>query len=242
MDNKVKQAPNDENIGNPSNSKRKLILGLAAAPVAATLPTRFAWGRGNNCSISGLLSGNLSNQPDYQCRTANGKSPGFWKTHAGCWPVAVLIGKIKAPDGVNVVRQLSISDSPNLKCAYLQNGTANTNGKLLGNWQDYTYSDGISLSTLLSNASGQIVAGYNNTLIDYLANGPGFPKHVAAAMLSAHHPNTNYPYTPKEVADAVIYALNAGDEKVAKLTEILKQLQDGLGSADAPHLVTRVSC
>jgi hypothetical protein len=57
-------------------SRRKFTrAGLIAAPVIMTLASRPALGY-YNCTLSGLLSGNLSNPNTGTCF---GKSPGFWK-------------------------------------------------------------------------------------------------------------------------------------------------------------------
>lgn len=63
-------------------ARRRFLKGAAAsAPVILTLTARPAWAV--NCTLSGQLSGNLSNPLD-QCG-GEGCSPGYWKTHMERW-------------------------------------------------------------------------------------------------------------------------------------------------------------
>jgi len=74
-------------------SRRKFAkTGLIAAPVIMSLNSRSALGAGYSCTISGLLSGNLSN-PGYD-DLCGGNTPGYWKNH---YPF---------PGGVNEGQQL----------------------------------------------------------------------------------------------------------------------------------------
>lgn len=61
---------------NKSESRRKFIKGAAAVtPVILTVANRPVWAR--NCSLSGQLSGNLSDQDGIPC-TGEGCSSTFW--------------------------------------------------------------------------------------------------------------------------------------------------------------------
>lgn len=203
-------------------SKRRLIQGIAVTPLIASLPARNSWGASSACSISGMLSGNLSrNIEDYQCSSATGKSPGFWKTHPGCWPADVDQGAIFTD--TNLTAEVG--------CAEMK-----TNGKMPGNANNYHYPECESLSSLLAKA-GQIIPGYNESVMDYLRGSSGYPKHLSAALLSAFHPSTNYPYTAEEIASAALFAEE--QDKTTLLKNIIKNLQDGAGNADAPALVVR---
>lgn len=63
-----------EQVADPSR-RRFARAGVVAAPVIMTLASRPALGY-YNCSLSGVLSGNLSNpNQNYVCA---GKTPGFW--------------------------------------------------------------------------------------------------------------------------------------------------------------------
>jgi len=70
---------------NHPDSRRKLLqAGLAAAPLVATIASRPAWAVTDKCSISGNMSGNVSNADTEIeiCREdiplGEGLSPGYW--------------------------------------------------------------------------------------------------------------------------------------------------------------------
>ena len=65
-----------KNQGDQSQSRRKFIKGAAAAtPVLLSVASRPVWAR--NCSLSGQLSGNLSDQDGVPCQ-GEGCTIGFW--------------------------------------------------------------------------------------------------------------------------------------------------------------------
>jgi hypothetical protein len=83
---------NESNNTNENNlhnglSRRNLVRGLAAAPVVLSVASRPVWGQGP-CSISGLLSGNLSRAPgSYECTTGGqAQSAEFWFANRTLWP------------------------------------------------------------------------------------------------------------------------------------------------------------
>lgn len=61
--------------------RRILAGGLAGAPLILTLSSRSAFA--SHCSVSGMMSGNLSSPTDIVC---TGRTPGYWKAHAAQWP------------------------------------------------------------------------------------------------------------------------------------------------------------
>jgi len=67
-----------------SNSRRRLLKNaVMAAPVILTVASRPVWAR--NCTLSGQLSGNLSDQDiDSDCG-GEGCTPGYWKNHPQSW-------------------------------------------------------------------------------------------------------------------------------------------------------------
>ena len=89
MANQTKDVANESNplpvkgsaakaTGEPDSSKRRLIKGVAkAAPVVMAVSSKPALA--NFCTVSGFLSGNLSNHDDqHYC---GGRSPGYWMNH-----------------------------------------------------------------------------------------------------------------------------------------------------------------
>lgn len=69
---------------NPKISRRRFTKAGAVAPFVLTLGSRSVWG-GANCSLSGTMSGNLSNH-QHDATPGYGCSPGFWKNHPAAWP------------------------------------------------------------------------------------------------------------------------------------------------------------
>jgi hypothetical protein len=68
-------------VSAPSDPSRRRLAGAALGAAVFTLSSRPVWA--NQCSISGMMSGNLS-QPTASCM---GCSPGYWKQkqHLGSW-------------------------------------------------------------------------------------------------------------------------------------------------------------
>lgn len=73
--------------GKAQAGRRRFVKGaVGAAPVIMTLASRPVWGA-RNCTYSGQLSGNLSDQDEQPCG-GEGCSPGYWKTHPDRWSPA----------------------------------------------------------------------------------------------------------------------------------------------------------
>lgn len=69
--------------GQTSSTRRRLLKGaVSSAPVIFTVASRPVWAR--NCSLSGQLSGNLSDQDGTTC-AGEGCTPGYWKNHPTSW-------------------------------------------------------------------------------------------------------------------------------------------------------------
>jgi len=65
-----------------SKDRRRFIKRtIATAPFILTVASRPAWAC--NCTLSGQLSGNLSDQDG--CCEGQGCSPGYWKNHTDMW-------------------------------------------------------------------------------------------------------------------------------------------------------------
>ncbi|GMM71823.1 hypothetical protein MTsDn5_17750 [Alteromonas gracilis] len=78
----MKHSNVDKDIRKDMNSRRQFITKAAAGGVVAALASKTAWAGGSSatgCSVSGNLSGNLSQARD--CSTANveGRSPRTWR-------------------------------------------------------------------------------------------------------------------------------------------------------------------
>ena len=70
-----------ENNGADLSRRKFSKTGLLVAPAIYTLASKPAFG--NHCSISGHLSGNLSQPNDHVC---GGCTPGYWGQHPRMWP------------------------------------------------------------------------------------------------------------------------------------------------------------
>jgi hypothetical protein len=69
-------------VKNQSNSRRQFIFKASAGAAIATLASKTAWasGGGTGCSVSGNLSGNLSQARDCSNDSIQGRSPNEWAT------------------------------------------------------------------------------------------------------------------------------------------------------------------
>lgn len=75
----------EENARRLQSRRRFVKAGVVATPVLMSLTSRPVWGN-TLCSLSGLMSGNVSRQPeDYECSGGYGCTPGFWKTKPDLW-------------------------------------------------------------------------------------------------------------------------------------------------------------
>jgi len=69
--------------GDTDQTRRTLTKAALTLPITASLAPRAAFG----CSVSGFLSGNVSeNHGPHTCE-GNGCTPGFWKNNVEAWPL-----------------------------------------------------------------------------------------------------------------------------------------------------------
>lgn len=93
-----------ETNSSPTNSRRNFLTKVAlAAPVITTIAAKPVWAGQSSCTVSGMISGNLSHQgSDVEC-DGYGFSPGGWwsalkgKGHPYEWP-APLSGSLTLLD------------------------------------------------------------------------------------------------------------------------------------------------
>ena len=80
--NKKREIAEEKNTES-SNSRRKVLSGIALGIAVTSLRSKTAWagsiGGASGSSVSGNLSGNLSNALESNVSTISGKSPGYWK-------------------------------------------------------------------------------------------------------------------------------------------------------------------
>ncbi|MHB1144935.1 MAG: hypothetical protein ACYCZS_08570 [Thiobacillus sp.] len=160
-------------------SRRKLngaALGVAAV---FTLASRPVWA--NQCSISGMASGNLS-APEVRCE---GCTPGYWMQcqHLDSWAPTGF----KPDDIFNTVFGVTQYINPKNNKAYTLLQVMGLNGN--GNC-----SPDPSQPNCNANPNGNAIGHIG---CDPISPNLGF--HAVAALLNAAHPNLNYGYTSGEV-------------------------------------------
>lgn len=79
-DNEIKQKDDAEN--NASITRRRFTQASMVAPIVMSLASRPVLGQGNQCTTSGLESGNHSGVNEVSCE---GCSPGYWINHPDSW-------------------------------------------------------------------------------------------------------------------------------------------------------------
>lgn len=113
----------DSNQENQTNETRRKLTkaGIASVPVMLTLSSRPVWAR--SCSVSGQMSGNLSDANEEPCG-GQGCTPGFWKTHSfSHWSPQFPPDELfMTVFGVDAFPGLSLYEVINLRCADLNDG------------------------------------------------------------------------------------------------------------------------
>lgn len=208
----------------PDLSRRRFTRAGAAAPVVlGSLISTPVLATGDrppyNCTISGQMSGNVSQKPTTPNCKVLGRSPGYWKNHTG-WPSGVLRGSLPAnncsftttaPAGTwfnlasfggstfaDAFRRKSFGSGSNAECKVLDIGDSDFGAA------------GPNKATLLQvlNTEG----GLNDTT--YKALG----RAAVASLLNALAFTPTYPLSPKQVIDMFNAVYNGGTYKVNATT------------------------
>ncbi len=167
----------------PEPGRRRLLKGaLGTAPLVLSLKARPALGAAQ-CTISGLLSGNLSG-PQATCE---GCTPGYWKNHPDSWPAPYDPGTCTPSAGVSCNDPGDWSGGSRFGDVF---GTAGLSH--------------FSLSPATLAAIGGNI--HNLTLMQVLwLTGSEDPfrlgAHAVAALLNAAHGGVSFGYTPGEIID-----------------------------------------
>jgi len=172
--------PPEATQGDAIDQSRRKLNGAALGVAAVfTLASRPVWA--NQCSISGMASGNLS-APEVTCA---GCTPGYWDKcqHLGSWAVTGFF-----PDDVfNTVFGVTQYVNPQTNQPYTLLQVLGLNGN--GNCSPDAEQPSCRLQPH-GNAIG-------NMGCDPISPNLGF--HAVAALLNAAHPNINYGYTSGEL-------------------------------------------
>ncbi len=161
-----------------SDSRRRFLkgAGIAAPAVIMTVSSRPVLAR--HCTVSGTLSGNLSNpDDDHYCA---GHTPGHWLNHPDEWPAPYTPGKCKKTKGGSGL------------CSSFEDGTpfhagfANSDGQA-----------GFFGGNLYGGASMWEVLALNGKLDGYQLGA-----HAVAALLNAaHFGDEIFGYTEGQIID-----------------------------------------
>jgi hypothetical protein len=194
------------------HSRRKLTGAALGVSAVFTLASRPVWA--NQCSISGMASGNLSKPQE----TCEGCTPGYWRVcqHLGSWSGFQTTDTFNSVFGVTQYVDCKGTPYTLLDVMYLNGGsyacglestdTANFlgkpgqgqekekvqgNGNGNGGNQD-AHPDGAPASCTSGDAFGNLGG-------DPISPNLGY--HAVAALLNAAHGSLNYGYTPSEILD-----------------------------------------
>jgi len=156
-----------ENNGADLSRRRFSKTGLLAAPAIYTLASKPAFG--NHCSISGHLSGNLSQPNDHVC---GGCTPGYWGQHPENWP------------------NMSIDAYHPGSCGPVTTGHKTRPGRMVGNHcQDNSYNnDGTMFHDANYGFGGSLYQGESMMRVIHMAGNEDsyqLGAHAVAALLNS---------------------------------------------------------
>ncbi|MFZ3042953.1 MAG: hypothetical protein WA108_14400 [Thiobacillus sp.] len=195
------------------HSRRKLTGAALGVSAVFTLASRPVWA--NQCSISGMASGNLS-QPQETCE---GCTPGYWKVcqHLDSWSGFQTTDTFNSVFGVTqyvdckgtpyTLLDVMYLNGGGYVCGLEPEGTVSFLGlagkdknkdkdkpvKVTDNGSNQdAHPDGAPANCTSGNAFGDLGG-------DPISPNLGF--HAVAALLNAAHSSVNYGYTPGEILD-----------------------------------------
>jgi len=175
---KSTQAENELSGKVPTNTRRQFFKKAALGTAfISTVTSRPVWATAVGCTVSGQMSGNLSN-PDWdECGSAaTGKSPGYWKNWAKIFDFFV-----DDPD-------IAWSDLSNSDRNIFKFGGEGDPINVLHNWV-------IAADNSAEKIIYPAIDGIKTEMGEVLSD-PGFHYHFnySGALLSAAHPNILFPY------------------------------------------------
>jgi len=199
----IQDTPPETSQNDDINQSRRKLTGAALGVSAVfTLASRPVWA--NQCSISGMASGNLS-APHVTCE---GCTPGYWKEcqHQDSWAATGYSQNDSFNAVFGVMRY--INPQTNLPYTLLQVLGLNGNGNCTPDAEQPNCSidpNGLAIG---------------HTGCDPISPNLGF--HAVAALLNAAHPDINFGYTPGELT--ALFRNNLG--RAAELKDTLAMLNE----------------
>ena len=159
----------------PDPARRKLTGAALGAGAVFTLSSRPVWA--SRCTISGMMSGNLS-KPQERC---DGCTPGYWMQcqHLDSW----IPTGFKPDDKFNTV----------FGCSQYKNPQNN---------KPYTLLDVMGLTGNTDPKKADCKNMPNGYAVNPMGKDPISPNlgfHAVAALLNAAHPNVNFGYTAGDI-------------------------------------------
>ncbi|MHB1054226.1 MAG: hypothetical protein ACYCZT_14340 [Thiobacillus sp.] len=164
-----------------NHSRRKLTGAAIGVSAVFTLASRPVWA--NQCSISGMASGNLS-APEVRCE---GCTPGYWMVcqHLDSWAATGF----KPDDVFNTVFGVTLYINP-------ENNKPYTLLEVMGLQGNGNGTSGAHQPDCSANPQGDAIGKMGPDPVS-----PNLGFHAVAALLNAAHPDVNYGYTSGEIID-----------------------------------------
>jgi hypothetical protein len=190
MSDRTRETPDDATPATAApdpvdHSRRKLTGAALGASAIFTLASRPVWA--NQCSISGMASGNLS-APKVTC---HGCTPGYWKEcqHLDSWAVTGYspTQSFNQVFGTTRYKDCNGTDYTLLDVLCLNGGRYSCFG---------------SKKNKPANPGGAPASCTTGAAFNDLGGDPVYPNlgfHAVAALLNAAHPDVNYGYDPEDI-------------------------------------------
>ncbi|MBU1264967.1 MAG: hypothetical protein ACYC0G_04565 [Thiobacillus sp.] len=198
------EASQDDSI---DHSRRKLTGAALGVSAVFTLASRPVWA--NQCTVSGMASGNLSSPDQVTCA---GCTPGYWREcqHLFAWAAAGYSPTHTFNDvfSTDKYKDCAGIDYTLLDVMYLNGGSwtcTHQNPDKNNKPANPDGAPGCATGTAFGDLGG-----------DPIATNLGF--HAVAALLNAGHPGVNYGYEPGDIITMFQNAVNSGQGAALKDT------------------------
>lgn len=203
MDNKT-EGPVSEHTRSDLNqsSKRKLVKGLAAAPVILALGHRPAFGQ--ICTLSGFGSiqagTHLSHHPDYETTPCNTFSHGGWMTVLNGDPDWAVVDPI----------------TPFTKFSFVFGSKPPVRQHSNKPWREHiTDAEYATLASVFLGGATYLPDDNDPTLLEVLTNGRALSREITNAFLNASYAAAHIPVIPYFSVPQIIQLWNTGQATTA---------------------------
>lgn len=200
-----------DNTHSPVNDRRNFIKkGALAAPLIASVASRPVWA----CSVSGHMSGNLSQHSEDACTApANASNWSYWAEWIDVFNFISANGTEIGNDSSIFLSKISGANAGN---AYIFDTTDPQSPiNALFNWYE---ADNAATGLAPTENTGSYLTTTKTTRGDAIANGSMEEMRFVAALLNAAHPSIEFPYSSNQWTVSYI-ADNAGSMALDELLE-----------------------